>query len=199
MIKIYWIKLFITIFSIIFSFNSYAVKCNEESPNHKKEGDSYFDIKEVAPFTRNQKAKISKLFSHLIDHRLTGKGSVIECTGTERTAKKISKNEKLSAKITQQSDGKLVITLESFSKSKKSKHNETLRYFGYNNQHHINKISNDNLVISYKLRKPGKKGQIFVEEITDLSIKNSNLVIKVSRYIGGYFAVQHTRKLYLNM
>jgi hypothetical protein len=33
------------------------------------------------------------------------------------------------------------------------------------------------------------------EEITELSIYNRVLTIKVTRYIGGYFSEQHTRKL----
>ncbi len=194
--KNYWTKLPISIFLIIFSFNAYAVKCNQESPNHKLEGDSYFNVEEASSLTREQKDKISKIFYRFINKRMEGNSTQIECIGTERTAKQITKSEVIEdARITQQSDGKLDVKLELFSEAKNATHSETLRYFGYNNHYHINSISDDNLVISYKLRKPSSGGSIFIEEITEMSIKKRNLVITETRYIGGYFAFQHIRKL----
>jgi len=196
--KNYWTKLPISVFLIIFSFNAYAVKCNEESPNHKLEGDKYFDIEEASSLTRQQKDKISKFFSRFINERMEGDSTQIECIGPERIAKKITKNEVIeSARISQQSDGKLIVKLELFSEVKNATHSETLRYFGYNNQYLINNISDDNLVISYKLRRPGGAGVIFIEALIDMTIKNKKLTITETRYIGGYFAVQLIRELYL--
>jgi len=196
--KNYWTKLPISVFLIIFSFNAHAVVCNEESSNHKIEGEGYFDIEEPSPLTRQQKDKISKLFSRFISERMEGNSTTTECIGPERTARKITKNEVIeSARISQQSDGKLTVKLELFSKAKNSTHSETLRYFGYNNLYHINKISDDNLVISYKLRRPGGAGVIFIEALIDMTIKNKKLTITETRYIGGYFAVQLIRELYL--
>jgi len=198
MINIYWVKLPVSVFLIIFSFNAYAVKCNEESPNHKLEGESYFDVEEASSLTNQQKAKIAKLFSRFINKRMQGSSTQIECTGPERIAKQIRKTEVIEdARISQQSDGKLLIKLELFSEEKRATHSERLRYFGYNNHYLINKISDDNVVISYKLRKPSSKGALFIEEITDISIRKRGLTITETRYIGGYFAVQHIRKIHL--
>lgn len=198
MIKDYWVKLSMSIFLIIFSFNTYAVECNEESQSHKLEGDKYFDIEEASSLTRQQKDKISKLFLRFLNQRMEGDSTQIVCIGPERTARKITKNEVIeNARISQQSDGKLTVKLELFSKAKNSTHSETLRYFGYNNQYLVNNISDDNVVISYKLRKPASNGTIFIEEITDMNIGRKSLTITETRYIGGYFAVQHIRELRL--
>jgi len=120
------------------SLNASGFNCNQESPNLKKEGKYYFDINEPKSLTRNQKSDISKLFKHFEGKKLIGNGSTSECKGSVKNTKKSITLETVNAELKLFSDGKIVISLESFIKKKKTTRNEKLNYFGYNNQHHIN-------------------------------------------------------------
>ena len=175
------------------SLNASGFTCNQESPNLKIEGKKYFDINEAKSLTRNQKSDISKLFKHFEGKKLTGNGSTSECKGSIKNAKKSTTFETLNAEIKQFSNGKIVISLNSFIKKKKTTRNEKLDYFGNNNHYHINELTNNKLVVSYKLRKQ----KIMNEEITEISVNYNTLTIKTTLYIGGHFGLQKTRKLNL--
>jgi len=175
------------------SLNASAINCNQESPNHKKEGKQYFDIIKPDNLTRQQKSNISKLFKKFAGENLRGNSSITECMGSVKNARKKITSETINAELKQYSDGGIVIPLESFNESKKVIHSEKLDYFGYNNQHHINELTNNKIIVSYKLRKK----KILNEEITELSVNNNTLTIKTTRYVGGYFALQQIRNLSL--
>jgi len=173
---------------IILPINVFATNCDEKSPNFVKQGDLYFDIKEVDPLSNKQKAKLLKLFSSFKGKNLTGTETIIECIGS---TKKTLHNEIVTANILQSSDAGLTINIESYNKKKKVTYNDVLTYLGANNVYHLNELSTNKLVVSYKLRPRG----VFNEEISEISINNRTLTINVTRYIGGYFGIQHIRKL----
>ena len=178
---------------ITLSQTASAINCNQESPNLKTQGEHYYDINSPKLLTRKQKNNISKLFKRFKSDKLRGKGSIIECKGTAKNAKEFITLETIDAGLKTHSDGKIVIKLESFIKKKKVTRNATLDYFGHMNQYHIDELTDNKLIISYKLR----NNKIFNEEITELSFNKNTLTIKTTLYIGGYFAQQKTRTLHI--
>lgn|GEM_PF-4563142 len=184
MIKHLWIKVILSLLVFILLPNAHAIECNAESPNLKKQGDAYYDIKGPAPLTRSQKKQISRLFSKLNGEQLEGKGTFTECTGPERIARKLTRHETLKGEISENSAGQITVRLEAYQISKKVTRLETLRYFGNLNPHHISELTNNKLVVYTKLR----KNKIFIEEITEFNFENSLVSIEITRYNGGYFA-----------
>jgi len=188
--------IFITLFSIALS----AATCNEESPNHKTEGDKYFDLNETPSLTRAQKNAIKSFIKPFTGKRLQGSATITVCVGPERIAKEKTTHEKLKAKISTLSDGQLLIKLDVYNQDKKSTYNETLKYFGKQTSQEIKKLNENeiSIVSKYRKRRPGNSGSnaIFTEEIINLKSKKNTLTITVIRYTSGYFAIQHERKLY---
>ena len=184
-------RLFIAGILLATAANASAINCNDPSPNLAIEGDSYYDINEVEPLSKQQKQILQNMFSAIAGKRLEGYGSFTECTGPESNAKKVTKNETYSAVINQAPDGNLILAIDTFSVDRNIAYHETLSYFDSQNQYRINTLTDHLLNISYKLRI--KKA--FTEEITEISVNNRNIMITVTRYTGGYFAMQQVRKL----
>lgn len=191
MIKHLWVKISLGLSIFILLPNAHAIECNAESPNLKKQGDAYYDIKGPAPLSRSQKTKISRLFSRLDGEQLEGKGTFTECTGPERIARKLSRDETIKAEISNDTAGKITLRLEAYQIDKKTTRLETLRYFGNLNPHHISELTNDKLVVYTKLR----KNNIFIEEITEFAFMSNSVSIEITRYIGGHFASHYATKL----
>jgi hypothetical protein len=113
--------LYQSIIAIIFittSADAFAVNCNDISPYFKKEGDSYFDIEDIDPLTRKQKSGIKELFSQFENKKLVGSRSFVNCIGPESNAKKTTTKTEISAELNQQSDGEIVIRIESYNRKK---------------------------------------------------------------------------------
>ena len=189
----FWTQYILMIVLIGLTTNASAINCNQQSPKLKGEGDSYYDINKSSPPTRQQKSKISKMLSSFKGKKLNGNSTVIGCTNSRNNPKKTIKKGIITANIKYPSGEELVISVTSTNQKEGTSYNSTLRYFGSNQQYHIDKLTNNKLVISSKYR----NARIFNEEITDISIKNKSLIIKVTRYSNGDFANQHIRKLNL--
>lgn len=191
MIKHLWVKVSLSLFIFILLPNAHAIECNAESPNLKKQGDEYYDIKGPVPLSHSQKTKISRLFSRLNGEQLEGKGTFTECTGPERIARKQTRDETIKGEASKDSTGKVTFRLEAYRVDKKTTRLETLRYFGNLNPHHISELTDNKLVVFTKLR----KNNIFVEEITEFAFGDNSVRIEITRYIGGYFASHYVTKL----
>jgi len=150
MIKIYSIK-YLLLLSIIFSsVNASAVTCNEESPNHIKEGDKYYDLNKTPELTRKQINIIKSFISSFKGKRLKGDSVITECTVPEKDSRKIISQETLKAEISIQSDGQLVINLDVYNSSKKSSYNETLKFFEKNISYTIKNLTKDEIHLVVK-------------------------------------------------
>lgn len=191
MIKDYLSKPVIAIILLVATANVSAINCNDPSPNLAIEGDRYYDINEVEPLSPQQKQILQNMFSSFAGKRLEGYGSFTECTGPESNSKKVTKKESISAEINQTSDGNLVFSIDSLSADRNTTYHETVSYFDSQNQYRINTLTDNVLNISYKLRVK----KILTEEITEISVNGRNIIITVTRYLGGYFAMQQVRKL----
>jgi len=174
------------------SLSATAIECNQQSPNYIKEGDAYFDIPQADPLSSQQQAEISRLFSAFQGRRLKGNGTVTECFGPEKSPRMVVTQEDISAEIQKLSGGKLVIGFEVSNRKKKVSHNETLKLFGDKNQYQLIELTNNEL----KLRSRLRIRKHMDEELVDISIKNNSLVIDVTRFVNGYFAVHNIRTLY---
>lgn len=192
MIKHFWIKTIFSLFIFTFLSNAYAIECNEESPNLKKQGNEYYDINGPDPLTRSQKNRISRLFSKLDGKQLEGEGSFTKCIGPERIARKVTESETLKGKVSEDSTGQITFRLEAYQIRKKATRLETLQFFGNNNPHHISELTDNKLVVYTKLR----KNKIFIEEITEFIFNDGSINIKTTRYNGGHFAYQYVKNLH---
>ena len=190
--------LYLSIIAIIFttSADAFAVNCNDKSPYFNKEGDSYYDIEDIDPLTRKQKSKIKELFSRFENKNLVGSRSFINCIGPESSAKKTTTKTELSAELNQQSDGMIVIKIESYDRNKGKTEHINLSYFGDNNPDKIIKLTNNKLVIRCKFRRSVNRSPCLNEEITEISVKNKALTIETAAYRFGQFAFHSTIKLH---
>lgn len=197
MIRISWLNATILITIFLISKNSLAISCNAPSPNLIDEGDQYYEIEEAKPLTRKQKSAINNLFSSLKNRDLTGTNITTECEGTEANAHKVTTKGTLTGDISLTSDGRVTMSLIIYNSKNKTSLNETLEFFGSNNQYTIQDYSNKNLTLVSKLRKRRGKysASILHEEIIDIHLDNGALIITTTRYINGYFAVDVNRSL----
>lgn len=186
----------ITFVFIAISPDVFAVNCNDESPNLKKEGDSYYDVKDKGPLTRQQRSRIKELFSRFENKTLTGNRSFINCIGPESAAKKTTTKTEITATINQQSDGKIVIKVESFNRKRKTTEIINLSYFGNGDSGEIIKLTKNNLILRNKFRRSAYHAPSLHEEITEISVKKRALTIITTTYRSGYFASHSTIKLH---
>ena len=170
---------------------AFAVECNDVSPYFQLEGDAYYDIEEVEPITDKERRQISKLISYFENKNLIGTGSYFECIGPEKSPRQKISTTELTADLTQYSDGKLAIQIESFNAEINLGEREKLEFFDANSPHEIIELTEKSLVIRTKLR----QSSIFNEEITQFSRKGRRLTITTTRYLGTVFGFQHTREL----
>ena len=193
MIRIFSIRYIASCILIATPFSAFATSCNEESPYLKTLGDGYYDIDVTPTLTGRQKSAISKMFSPFENKRLVGNGKLVDCIGPENNAKKITTTTMLSAQLSQQSDGKVALNINAFDKHKKSSQLITLDYFGYNNPYRIIMLSDNRLILSYKIRQK----KIMKEALTEISLSSRSLTIKTDYYISGHFGYQNTWNLHL--
>lgn len=177
-----------------------AVNCNQESPNHKKEGEKYYILDEKKPLTSSQKETVNDFFAVFKGKRLKGESTIIDCTGPESDSKKRVREETLKAVVSILSGGEIVIDLDIYNKNKKSTYSGKLKYFDKNSSQVIKKLSNNKIHIVSKYRTiiPAYRGSrsILTEEIIKLHLNGKTLDITTTRYSSGYFSIQHKRKLY---
>lgn len=194
--KCYLLRYVITFVFIAISPDIFAVHCNDESPNLKKEGDSYYDIKDTGPLSSQQRSSVKELFSRFESKTLTGSRSFINCVGPEAGAKKTSTKTEITAIINQQPNGEIVLKIESFDRKKKTTGTINLSYFGHADSDEIIKLSKNNIILRSKFRRSAYHAPTLHEEITEISVNNRALTIITTTYRSGHFASHSTIKLH---
>ena len=76
---------------------------------------------------------------------MTGNRSFVNFVGPESRAKETTTKTEISAEINQQSDGMIVIKMESYNRKKKTTENINLSYFGHDSSDEIIKLTSKNL------------------------------------------------------
>jgi hypothetical protein len=190
-------KMLLIVVFMTLSNGAFAVDCNKQSPAFALDGDDYFNISKSVPLSRQQESNISSLISAFTGKRLEGEGVITECFGTQRNPRKVVKHEDIQSADIQLSNGELVIHLESVNKKQNTSHSETIRYFNKNDQYRIVELTKNTLRVNSKYRTQAGSGSVINEAIVEISARNTSLVIKLTRYVNGYFAVEHTRKLHI--
>ena len=182
-----------TIFALslaVFSLSASAASCNSESPSYKKEGDAYYDIKEVAPLSRSEKKIVNKMFK-LLKGKWEGSKTITVCKGTEKSPKKAIRKDEVDAKTLLDSDGKLKITLDASNDQKGITYNETLTYFGDNDNSVVENLTVNGFSAVSKARRGGGiggGGSVLVEHNTEFKASKRSMSIITTTYINGYFA-----------
>jgi len=167
----------------VLTSNAFALTCDDKSPSFIKEGDKYFNLDNTKPLTSKQREAVKRIFSSLRT-RLKGKEVVTSCDAQQGIEKL-----KLTAQLSFQSDGVLLIELEKYDKEIKSTATETLSYFGEGANYTTIKTSKNSIAFNHKLRIVSSSGVLpFNEKIVKLSVKNGGLTIQIVNFYNGYFA-----------
>ena len=122
--------------TLFLSFSSYAVECNSPSPYLDIEGDSYYNIDEAKPLTREQRQILSKLFSAR-NNKLSGTGTITTCEGQETNSRKVFERENVKASISLSSDSQLSLSFDVYNKKTRLSSIESMGFFGPNSIHQL--------------------------------------------------------------
>jgi len=185
-----------------FSQSSLAVVCESESPNHKKQGEKYFEIEESSPLSKGEKKTVKTMFKSL-KGRWKGSKTTTVCIGAAGDQKKEISKETVTVQTQLDSGGQLTITFDVYHPEKKIAYNETLNYFGsgFDNQPTIDKLTVNGFTAIYKGRggggighgPPGHSGfghgvSVLTEIFTEFKVSKASVSIKSIAYRNGYFA-----------
>jgi len=172
---------------------SYAINCDDESPEKILLGDieKYYNLNEGKPLSSDQKKKISALIKRF-NRRLNGTATEEYCLLSEQKVVSIS-HEVFDGSLSLNNDGILRFNYDSRSNESNVHISDQVVFFEPLTSYKLLKVNDDSIIATSKLRSGTKK--VLLERVMTISFQKRGIEIDLMTYANGYFGSRWFFKL----
>jgi Leucine-rich repeat (LRR) protein len=186
---------FLLISTFAISSNVLAIECFEKSPNLITLKDDYYNLENSRVLTNNEIEKLNEIYDN-ISGRWEGEVIISECTGPDNAPVVNVQTSSLTADISTNSSGRLLIGAELNNTINNITGGRSLDLLNNSNIMEITFISKNNFTFTEKFRLSNvNRGSRLIEHIFGVKRNGDSLSINLSVFINGIFVTHEAWSL----